>query len=502
MKATLDGFSQRMKRLNPLFHLGKGMEVGNLKPKIQSILMQVLLEIFYRELNDDDQRQKTDIRLIIQEVVDMMGLSADSKTIDRMVSGLLYRGKEEEMKPFEAEYYNEMTQTWDTQTFRYVTMDDLHTDLEKGQRTVYKLTDVAQEMIFMSREMAEEFSISIEQLYSMQLIKNGNFKKATDNLDLLISRVKRLIKGEQAFQKEMKENPKILVLEQERQREDHKDAIESQFEEEKKHFRTIMTLLERAKNKEDYSKVKAELFFLQDRFEHARQLHDHFAKLVIENISIELRLKVERPSLFWESSFISFKEHYYEGWFMKQGVEDFSLVEKILGPLFSPRNEFILPLDWVWGEQEYEALAEQADFGDEEIEEEEEYRLKVTDWQSVVGAWTYVFDHLKEFGEFSLSSLADLPYEAQDQWFEESETLDMWMMFDRKPLVIAVYGKEEELLHDEREVLISKLMAANPEFSYFEGKQIYTKVEEDKSAITWYHTKISPFKLCIKENDQ
>ena len=49
-----EGFAQRMQRLNPLFELGRGMEVGELKPHIQTILMQVLLTIFYRELNDDD----------------------------------------------------------------------------------------------------------------------------------------------------------------------------------------------------------------------------------------------------------------------------------------------------------------------------------------------------------------------------------------------------------------------------------------------------------------
>src|SRR5437764_9903615 len=98
-------------------------------------------------------------------------------------------------------------------------MDELYTNLDIGGSIVYKLTDVAQEMIFMSREMAEEFSITIEQLYSMQLIKNGNFKKATRNLDHLISRVNRLMTKEYTFQKEMVNNPKILLLEQEHQRE-------------------------------------------------------------------------------------------------------------------------------------------------------------------------------------------------------------------------------------------------------------------------------------------
>ena len=125
--------------------------------------------------------------------------------------GSCIQGKEEYSQPFEAYYYDEVRQSWETQVFRYVTMDELYTNLEIGSSIVYKLTDIAQEMIFMSREMAEEFSITIEQLYSIQLIKNGNFRKATRNLDHLISRVNRLMANEFSFQQEMINNPKILI---------------------------------------------------------------------------------------------------------------------------------------------------------------------------------------------------------------------------------------------------------------------------------------------------
>ena len=191
-----DGFAQRMQRLNPLFELGRGMEVGELKPHIQTILMHVLLTIFYRELNDDENRRKSDIKYMVEDSIKQMKLLADEKQIERITSGLLYQGKEEYSKPFEALYYDEVRQSWETQVFRYVTMDELYTNLEMGGSIVYKLTDIAQEMIFMSREMAEELSITIEQLYSMQLIKNGNFQKAIRNLDHLISRVNRLMAKE------------------------------------------------------------------------------------------------------------------------------------------------------------------------------------------------------------------------------------------------------------------------------------------------------------------
>ncbi|MDQ6598981.1 hypothetical protein [Bacillus salipaludis] len=494
-----EGFGKRLQRLNPLFELGRGMEVGELKPHIQTILMQVLLTIFYRELNDDDHRRKSDIKYIVEDSIKQMKLLADDKQIERITSGLLYQGKEEYSKPFEALYYDEIRQSWEMQTFRYVTMDEIYTNLELGGTIVYKLTDVSQEMIFMSREMAEEFSITIEQLYSMQLIKNGNFRKATRNLDHLISRVNRLMAKEFTFQKEMINNPKILLIEQEWQRADNRVEIEKQFDEEKNHFRTITRMIEktRRRNEED-DFIQKELILLQEKIGHTRQLHDRFAKLVIQNISYEMKLKAENPSLFWETSLVSFREHIYESMLLKEGVQSFEAIEKVLSPLFSPKNEFILPLEWIWGEQEFD----EKQLTDVVIEEEAEISetpKRVTDWASVIKAWSYVFQHLQTYGEFSLADLSTLPLEVQDLWFEEYETIDLWMMFDKKPLKVQVLHRREETISDEREILLYKLMQEYPQFQVFEGSKIYTMFDHREEPFQWYQMKITPFKICVQE---
>jgi hypothetical protein len=494
-----EGFGNRLKRLNPLFELGRGMEVGELKPHIQTILMQVLLTIFYRELNDDDTRRKSDIKHMVEDCIKQMKLLADDKQIERITSGLLYQGKEEYSKPFEALYYDEIRQSWETQVFRYVTMDELYTNLEMGGSIVYKLTDVSQEMIFMSREMAEEFSITIEQLYSMQLIKNGNFRKATRNLDHLISRVNRLMSKEFTFQKEMINNPKILLIEEEWQRADNRVEIEQQFEEEKNHFRTITSMIEKTKRRnEEDDFIQKELILLQEKIGHTRQLHDRFAKLVIQNISYEMKLKAENPSLFWETSLVSFREHIYENWFMKEGVQSFEAIEKVLSPLFSPKNEFILPLDWIWGEQEFD----EKQVTDAVIEEEAEEgitRQRVTNWESVIKAWSYVFQYLQTYREFSLTDLSTLPREVQDLWFEESETIDLWMMFDKKPLKIQVLYRKEETLSDEREILLYKLMKEYPQFQTFEGLKIFTVFDHRAEPFQMSQMKMTPFKICVQE---
>jgi hypothetical protein len=496
-----EGFAQRMQRLNPLFELGRGMEVGELKPHIQTILMQVLLAIFYKELNDDDQRRKIDIKYMVEDAIKQMKLLADEKQIDRMTSGLLYQGKEEYSKAFEALYYDEIRQSWETQTFRYVTMDESYTNLEMGGSIVYKLTDVAQEMIFMSREMAEEFSITIEQLYSMQLIKNGNFRKATRNLDHLISRVNRLLAKEFTFQKEMINNPKILLIEEEWQRADNRAEIEKQFEEEKNHFRTITSMIEKTirRNEED-DYIQKELILLKEKIGHTRQLHDRLAKLVIQNISYEMKLKAENPSLFWETSIVSFREHYYENWLKKEGVQSFEVIESVLSPLFSPKNEFILPLDWIWGEQDFNET-QVMDPAVEEEEEESIPRKRVTNWGSVMKAWSYVFQYLQTYKEFSLTDLAKLPLEVQDLWFEESETIDLWMMFDKKPLKVQVLHRKEETISDEREILLYKLMMEYPQFQMFEGLKIFTQFDHRAKPLLWHQMKITPFKICVQEEN-
>jgi hypothetical protein len=494
-----EGLGKRLQRLNPLFELGRGMDVGELKPYIQTILMQVLLTIFYRELNDDDHRRKSDIKYMVEDSIKQMKLLADDKQLERITSGLLYQGKEEYSKPFEALYYDEIRQSWETQTFRYVTMDELYTNLELGGSIVYKLTDVAQEMIFMSREMAEEFSITIEQLYSIQLIKNGNFRKATRNLDHLISRVNRLMAKEFTFQKEMVNNPKILLMEEEWQRAENRVEIEKQFEEEKNHFRTITSMIEKTKRRnEEDDLIQKELILLQEKIGHTRQLHDRFAKLVIQNISYEMKLKVENPSLFWENSLVSFREHFYENWLMKEGTKSFETVERVISPLFSPKNEFILPLDWLWGEQEFDEKPMTEAVMEDEAEETIT-RLRVTNWDSVIMAWSYVFQFLQTNGEFSLADLAEMPLEVQDLWFEESETIDLWMMFDKKPLKVQVLHRKEETFSDEREILLFKLMKEYPQFQTFEGLKVYTEFDHRAEPFLWYQMKMTPFKICVQE---
>jgi hypothetical protein len=100
-----------------------------------------------------------------------------------------------------------------------------------------------------------------------------------------------------------------------------------------------------------------------------------------------------------------------------------------------------------------------------------------------------------------LATLAELPLDVQDQWFAESETLDLWMMFDKKPLSVQVANRTEEALSDERERLLYKLMKEYPQFQSFEGTNIYTEFDHRADPIIWKRTKITPYKICVQEGN-
>jgi hypothetical protein len=496
MSDVLDGFAERMKKINPLISLGRGMQVGDLNPYIQNILLYVILEIFYRELNDETSRSKRDIEVIVLESIPKMHLPYSLDQVERITNGLICSGPIEFNQPFENQYFNESTNEFQTQKYRYLETDRLYSEFESGGSTIYKLSDVSQEIVFMSRELQQELTISIEQLYSLQLIKRGNFKRAVKNFDNLLSKVRRLINEESLFQQELIQNPKTLVLQKDLQREERQKEIQSQFDDEKKSFEEILRLIKRAKEIPDYEEVQNEIDLLYQKAEITREYHDRFANLVIQNIAIEVKLKTEHPEIFWERSIASFKEQIFDDWVVKYGINDFTSVEKIISPLFAPKNEFYLPLDWVWSEQEFMTVVEE-----EEIEEaneiDEEIQRREINWDLIADAWEPVVDHLLQVGEYSLSSLSELPKEAQDLWFYEHETFELWLMFS-SPLDVP-FIEAGAKYNDERLILIQKLIQRSERFKKLQSKKIVTTYDENQKVIHWYNISITPFKLLIQE---
>ncbi|PKR77832.1 hypothetical protein CEY16_07845 [Halalkalibacillus sediminis] len=498
MDGAWKSFSERVGRLNPLMMLGRGMDLGEVTSLAPQILFRVIMEVFFRELNEDERRDRASIHIIVKETCERMQIKVEESVVQRLSSGLLYRGDEKMSEPFRSPLFNEIDNQWTEQIYRYLEMDPLHTHLESGGNIVYQLTDVSQEIIFMSREISEEFSISIEQLYSMQLIRNGNFQKASDNLNHLIAKVRKLSDEEKRSIQQIQQDPKILVLGGVKQRQFHQEEIESQFEDEKKYFRQIFSLIHKVSGEQEDPAIKHELSILLERVEHSRKLHDRFANLVFQHISLEMELKTKNPALFWDKSVVSFKENIYEGWVMKEGIHDFGVAEEIVNGLFSPITEFMLPLEWVWGEQKNIYIIEETEEGEEEFEEE--FERTSVDWKSVAKAWNPVFEQLKEIGEFSLHQLKELPREEQDNWFEERITYDLWMLFDRK--AFSIEPLEGGVWNDEREKLFQELLKLDESYQKLIGKKIVAEYSDEEPDFAWYGTRMTPYKLILKGRDE
>ncbi|MEK4481683.1 hypothetical protein MKZ23_19750 [Paenibacillus sp. FSL R5-0876] len=54
-------FGERNKRLNPLWNLGAGMNLGEIQPYKEMVSLSVLLQVYYLELESNERRSKEDI---------------------------------------------------------------------------------------------------------------------------------------------------------------------------------------------------------------------------------------------------------------------------------------------------------------------------------------------------------------------------------------------------------------------------------------------------------
>src|SRR5699024_11024929 len=108
--------------------------------------------------------------------------------------------------------FNEATSSKKEYSFRYFTSDREHSHWDRGGPTVYMLTEESQEMIFITREILEEFGFDLEQFYTLQLIKSGNLSKANNSIEGLIARVRTLINREKDYRRHIIRNPQNIFF--------------------------------------------------------------------------------------------------------------------------------------------------------------------------------------------------------------------------------------------------------------------------------------------------
>jgi hypothetical protein len=482
-----NGLFERLKKIKSISALGTGRQVGSLAPHSQSIALQLLLYVMKHEMLENDQRSKEDLIHYTKEILNRMALQGAEEEIISLVESIIHYGAYERGESFSFDLYNEKTGRLENFSFRYLVTDKEASQLEKGGRSIYRLTDLSKEIIFMTREILDEYGFSVEQFYVSQLIKNGNFTDARGAVDNLIMKVKDLIKDEEVFYENIIRNPRNIFLEHRRL---NSKVIKQQFEEETEVFEKMFkwkTLL--LKSESDEKKKAGEEIF--EKLEYARVLHDVLAEKVIENMELKIRIRSQYPDLLWQQQNYSFKEHIWEGIIDQKGLDSMDTFEKILAPLFSPEIDFIYPLDWAWQSQQTQ-FKEEKSLEDLQFEVDEGYQGRPVNFDLIKQLFKPIFEKLQSKGSFDFGTLDHLTNEEKEAWLSQRINIELLMMYAMTPIVLK-RGKYSDL----RLKLFNDLLSDEPKFNGLVGKKIHAKLTG--TPIQWEVLEVSPYKLYLEE---
>ncbi|MFW5809412.1 MAG: hypothetical protein ACOCWN_02940 [Halanaerobium sp.] len=490
------GLHERLKKTKAIAELGQGMDVGTLNEYSHQISLYLLLKVFKREINNNQQRSRSDLLQLTVEILKEMQLNINMEEIERLVDGILYSGDPKQQSYFHVKIYDETAGGFRDFKYRYLIPDREASNWQEGGSTVYRLSEISQEIIFITREILQEFGFDLEQFYTLQLIKNGNFKEAKGSVSNLIARVRNLIKKEKDWREDILRNPGLIFSAYKERRRRTEAEVREQFKEEKKVFSDIFVWRDRLDSFENVDQKEGELLF--EELERARALHDYLAELTVSNLSLELQLRRENPDIFWQTSRLSFKKDFWQNTVLKSGLPSMEDLETMLNPLFSPAQDFIFPLDWAWSEQQLYSYLEESE-AEVEVMELEKAPEREIDWELAVELWREVFKELMAEGEYNLVKLNQLTAEEKEKWLSQQLNLELFMMFIITDIRLKIVEQYPDL--DERLLLFNKLVESEPEFSELEGMKVSSELRESSKKVNLLDQFIiSPYKIYLEDN--
>ncbi|MHA6532039.1 hypothetical protein [Paenibacillus sp. BAC0078] len=494
-------FGERNRRLNPLWTLGAGMNLGELQPYKEMIALSVLLQVYYLELESSERRAREDIVELAWSSLERFNIVrlGTAESVERLVDGLLWSGSGGD---FEAYYYDDSSRQMAVQKYKYFTVDEdaTRTSWEESGRTVYRLSEYAMELIFMSHEIIEEFQISIKLLEIQMHIKHGRVTHALQDVGELISRVRKMTQQQQEYRNALRRNPKHMFSEYGVLRHQRLEDIHQQFDEERKHFDNIHRSLARLANDEKDIIDFNELRQLSERVELSRRVHDELAEVVLSIFEAETNLRLNFPELFWGAAGFNFRTNVWEEWVKTEGLPEADSLELLVSGLFTPSQDFIYPLAWAWEEQDVGFLPEDVmDEPDEAGEEESvSYIPKSIPWLRVTELWLPVFTGLAANGEFTFSAEA-FTEEEQRMWSLTPDAVDLWVQFFHTEITVLEQGEDSQSgAADECQKLIQRLLAERPELEVLRGKLLRTTIQSGESVV-WPGLEMSPYTITIVE---
>ncbi|GAB6989885.1 hypothetical protein [Paenibacillus pini] len=450
-------YHERKKTLNPCFQFGTGIQIPTEYSKVyKDILFLMLLEIFYRELRDNPERTDRALKEIAEEIMIKVGVQANTDFIERLAIALLSTGTGQYREAFISSYYNESTSSFEEERFLYLTEDTEAMLRSKSDAQIWKLSESGQKLVFLSLEMADEFGIEIQQLYTLSFIRKGNFQKALGNLDHVKAAVRAKATQERDYAKRMRRDPRS-IFSKEREHIERRKSLQEQFQEQKKLFYEMDNILHEKLKEMTDPKVIRDIEYLKEKVDECVGEHSKLTELVVQNYSQEIALQREIERLLnYNRSFVKdiWEKHIYsEGFIFEDGFEC------ILEPFFSPKQEFIYPLSWVWDEHHVGEIDSEVAASAEEpndIPEIKNAKRVPIDWDSIANLWTPVFKAALEDPQ-KTCALRECHI---GEW--TLDALEMWMKFRDGDFELKSSLSPSRKYDDDRAVLLQEVVKRDP----------------------------------------
>lgn len=478
-----DGFNDRIKKIYVIKLLGEGFQLEELHNNRIEITLLLLLKVMKLEIFDNENRTKSDLINYTKEIVSKLGLRNNHNDIKRLVDGVISYKDPKMGNSFKANIFNEETNLYEDFSFRYLISDKNYSQWENGGQTVYKLHNISKEMIFLTRDIIEEFEFDVEQFYTLQLIKSGNFNKAKSSVNNLLLKARKLIEKENEYREDILNNPKNIFLTKK-----SKIDIEKQFDEEQKVFDKIFKWKNRIIKMEEKDRKEAIEVFAN--LEKARRMHDRLVAVTVKNFELEIRIRKEYPLFFCKTTTVSFVNDIWRDKINVVGLKSFESLEQLIAPLFSPNLEFIYPLDWAWQNQIL-ATNYRRDKQMIEVEYEKGWQKDAIDYDLLIACFKFVFDRLLYDGEIYISQFNDIGDHLKEKWLSKKINFELLMMFIMTDIQLKL-GK----FSDTRLKVFNLLCINDSKYKKLNNTTITSELYGEP--ILWDQIEISGYRLFIK----
>lgn len=492
---ALEDLGERFRTQIPFWILGTGADFGKLHRYARHLSFSLIAYVFYQELLDDARRTREDLIQTVLVIATTMKLECGYREAEKIVDALFVsEGSQKHTFAFHEQYFDERTKSWESFRFQFFELDKDISELDEGH-FVYKLSSESQELFLMTNDIQKQLPISIQQLLVELLIEKGDLKTAIRLLEGLNKQALTLIKEEKHHKDELIRNPKKTVFDRKSRWGEQLTEVQQQFKEETEKYGKLSRILKRIRIEPNHQDIYLQLTRLLNK---TGNVHDSLAKLVIENIRIEIQIRNRHFRGMWLLNTTSFKQTVWEDMAMVSGFAHPEDMLFLAESVFSPSKPSILPIEWALEEQTESIL--QATFGNLEPSANPTLEPICIDWESILLLWKPIFQRLLESNEVSIHCIQELDEVSLARWEENHEALDFWLLFGAMEEVFPIteenlYGQNDD---DDKAVLLRKILEDYPELEQLRNKQIRS-ISGNNSIVLRKRIDVSQYTLKLEE---